>query len=310
MRSVVSMLSLSLLSLTVGCSVFRTGNERHVDTRVWTGTPKAMELVDHINKNAARIQTLECTQLDVDGMAQGQKFSLSDGALACQKPAKSGVGPNFRLTGFVIGQREVDIGSNGEEFWYWIKRNPQPYVYHCTYTDFRSGKAQIGFPFQPEWIAEALGMGECDPSKTYEVRDGGRKEIVELVERSESPQRQPVFKVTAFHRGNGKDRGPHVVTRYLQDANGKPICIARTEDIQVDGLTGAYVPRIVRLECPMEQMQLKLTLSKVQVNGTIDAARSAALFTRQSLGTLPGYDLARGPDSPSNGIRPAGGAYR
>lgn len=309
MRPVLFGLVLTLLMGAKGCHLIRSSsgpNTPPSDPRVWAGTPKAHDLVQLVNANARLVSSLECSRLSIDAKVDNQSIG-AEGSLACQKPASPGAGPNFRMDAVVLGKREVDIGSNGQEFWYWIRQTPQPYVYHCSYADFRAGKAHMPFPFQPEWIVEALGIGEYDPAKTYEVRASGN--VIELIERTVNPQGQPVFKVTVFQRG--REGVPRVAARVLRDAKGNTICMARNEEMTRDGLTGADIPYIVRLSWPQEKMELKLTLNKPQVNVAFDAARAAAVFTRQSLNGLPGYDLARGPDAPRNGdIRQAGGAGR
>ncbi len=298
--------ALGLLGLSVGCDRWTRSDDRHVDNRAWSGTPKAEELVRSLNANAARVKSLECADLVLDGKGDGQSFG-ADGSLACQKGAAPGVAPNFRMDATVLGHREVDIGSNGQEFWYWIGRAPEPYVFHCAYTDFRAGKARMPFPFQPEWIVEALNIAEYDPTKTYEVREGPAKSnTVELIEATRSPQGEPVYKVTVFNRGGGRDRGPQVAARELRDAKGARICVAQNLEMQRDGLTGAEIPRVVRLNWPQQKMELKLTMNKVKVNGALDGA----LFTRNNLRNIAGYDLARGPDAPANGIQRAGGVGR
>ena len=46
---------------------------------------------------------------------QGNELPIGlDALLACQKPR------DFRLKGSIGGKQVVDIGSNDDEFWYWI----------------------------------------------------------------------------------------------------------------------------------------------------------------------------------------------
>ena len=306
MRPVLTRAALGIMVLTAGCDRWTRQDNRHVENRVWTGAPRAEELVRTLNDNARRITSLECLDMEIDAKQDGQPVGLS-GSLACQKPPAPGTPPNFRMEARMVGKREVDIGSNAQEFWFWVARAPEPNVYFCSYEDYRAGRARLPFPFQPEWIVEALGVGEYDPNVKYEVKDHER--VVDLKERAVSPQGQAVWKITRFNK-SPKRGEPRVQARYLVDEKGKTICEARTAQVQVDGTTGAEVPRVVTLSWPQDKMELKLTMSRVRVNTLVDSARSAALFSRRDLGNMRNVDLARGPDTPTSNIRPAGAVLR
>jgi hypothetical protein len=232
----------------------------------------------------------------MDCTSNGQSVGLR-AAMACQKPR------NFRMKAQLMGSTAVDLGSNDQEFWYWISKADPPYLFHCSYEDFARGQARMPFPFQPDWIMEALGIAEYDPSKAYEVVANGQ--AIDLVERTVSPQGQPVRKVTRLSRG--RNRQLQVTAHLLQDAQGKEICSAFVTDVQQDAATGALLPRHVQLVWPAERLRMKLRLDQVAVNpGSITGDRVALLFNRPSLRDVPSYNLARGLDAPSGGLQPAG----
>ena len=72
----------------------------------------------------------------------------------------------------------MDIGSNNEEFWFWISQAKDDdgvaRVHYCSYADMAAGKARMPFPFQPDMIVAALGMGEYDPQKEYTLREDAK----------------------------------------------------------------------------------------------------------------------------------------
>jgi hypothetical protein len=314
MRSVCTGLALVLLMLSqAGCipKAFQSKNTQSNVSRLPSGTPRPEQLVAYLNHNAHLVRSLETIGREgmyIDARQDGQTPVGLSGNLACQKSATPGAPANFRLVAHVLGKNEVDIGSNSQEFWYWIARAPQPYVFHCSYADFRAGKAQMPFPFQPEWIVEALGIAEYDPNRRYLVREA--RLTYDLIEETTAPNGQPVRKVTVFNRGEVRGRLPQVAGRVLQDAQGREICSAWVTEVQSDARTGAVLPRVVKLRWPMEKVELAMTLKDVRVNGDIRPERAAALFSRQSL-NLPAYDLAQGrPDATSSGLIPAGGFTR
>src|SRR5262249_39505506 len=141
-----------------------------------------------------------------------------EGFLACQKAARPGTPANFRLQADALGSSEVDVGSNSQEFWFWIKRSPQPYVYYCAYTDFEkvAARGRLPFPFQPEWVVEALGMAEYDAHQKYEVNDTS-KDTYDLVQRTKSPRGTDVVKVIAFRKAPRPGTSP-VAAHILYEA--------------------------------------------------------------------------------------------
>lgn len=304
MRHVPLALGLGSLLLGAGCNQFqplRGAQTAQPVARISTATPNAGQLVDYLNANARLIQSLDCGDLGLDA-SQGtgihkQGAGLS-GWLVCQKPR------NFRMGGKVLGNQAVDMGSNGQEFWYWISKAEPPYLFHCSYDDFAKGQVQMPFPFQPEWVMEALGMAEYGPAENYKVN--ATQTSLELVEEAKTAQGTAVRKVTVFSRGQAQGTVPQVTAHILQDDKGKEICVAQITEVRQDRATGAIIPHRVRLWWPKEQMELKMKLDGVAVNGAIPEQRAAALFTRPRLRDVQSYDLARGLDQPAGQVQRTG----
>ncbi|NBS90586.1 hypothetical protein EBS67_11400 [bacterium] len=165
----------ALLSLMVGCNSWPGLRDRDNSRNTPNETPTAQQLVSYLNNNGQRVQAIQCNQVSIDAKQGNQTAPGLDGLMVCQKPK------NFRLKAKVIGQPAVDIGSNNQEFWYWISKvEPVPYVFHCNYDELEKGNVRLPFPFHPDMIVSALGMGEYDPSKQYEVKVN--QQNVELVE--------------------------------------------------------------------------------------------------------------------------------
>jgi hypothetical protein len=263
--------------------------------------PTAAALVGYLNDNARRIQTVDCRELDLDAKQKLQAVGLS-GWMVCQKPR------NFRLGANVAGSQMVDLGSNDREFWFWISKAEPPYLFHCSYDDFARGSAQMPFPFQPEWIIEALGIAECRAPENYQVVPQGN--TLQLIEQSVSAQGKPVRKIVVFNRHTVQPPQPQVMAYILQDASGKEVCGAYITEVAQDRATLAILPRRIRLVWPEEKMELRMKLDQVTVNGTIAPERSARLFTRPTLANVPSYDLARGLDPAPGALRRTSGWMR
>lgn len=298
--------ALALLVLT-GCTTWpllrsNNGGSGVGPARMPTETPTAAALVAYLNDNSRRVQSLECRGLDLDCRQRSQAVGLS-GWMVCQKPK------SLRMGGKVLGHPAVDMGSNDQEFWYWISKADPPYLFHCSHQDLAQGQARVmPFPFQPDWVVEALGIGEYGPPENYQV--AVRASTVELVQRATSPQGQPIRKVTVFNRGQVRGTAPQVMAYLVQDANGRDMCAAYITETQQDRATGAVLPRRVRLIWPAEQIELKMKLDEVTVNPQMDEQRVSRLFTRPTMAGIQSYDLARGLDGPTGPLQRAGGLMR
>jgi hypothetical protein len=288
------------LSLTTGCSGFKPGPKpgpTPVGARLDLRQPTPAALVAYLNDNSRQIQSLRAEDVTLD-CRQGRDSGVVTGRLDCQRPR------NFRLTAKVVGQPTVDIGSNDQEFWYWISRAQPPYVYHCTHDALARGGVRMPFPFQPDMILTAMGLGEYDPQKKYDVKTTAN--TVELIEQTTSPQGQPVQKVVVFNRTPARGDQPQVIAHVLRDANGRKICEANITHAVRDRATGAELPRRVHLIWPDQQIEMKMKLDDIRVVAA-DPQLAQSLYTRRNLNS-PGYDLARGqPDQPVGEVQRVGG---
>jgi hypothetical protein len=256
--------------------------------------PDAASLVNYLNQNAARVQSVKA-EINVDCKADRQSIALG-GLMACQKPRE------FRLKGKVVGQPAVDIGSNNEEFWYYLSKAEPPYVYKCSYEKLATGKVRVPFPFQPDMVLTALGMAEYDPKGTYEVRASAK--TLELIQDATSATGQPVKKIVVFNRMLSAPGQPQILAHAMRDMKGNLICQAHIRRIQVDRATGAIIPTKVLLEWPAQKVKLDMDLSGVQVNA-INKQAAGRLFTRSDL-NYSTYDLATGMVTTPTGLQRAG----
>jgi hypothetical protein len=252
-----------------------------------------------MDDNAQRINTLRCDDMEVmvqRGLGVVQKISLP-GKVACQRPR------NFRMDAGAIGSSEVDLGSNDQEFWFWIKRNDPPYQFYCPYSALTEGKGlKIPFPFQPEWVMETLGMGNYGPATRYQL-------VVEpdrykLIERTQGPQGNMVRKIIVFNKWEARGNAPQV-TDYLliDDRTNQEICSAKITEVQT-GPQGGVVPRRMVLYYPEAKVRMTLTMPRASFN----TALPPTLFVRQPLRSGPSYNMATGRlDSQPSGFQRAGG---
>jgi hypothetical protein len=252
----------------------------------------APTVVASLNDNARRIQSLSSNDLDMT-CSQGIETINLRASLVCQKPR------NFRLHGKMMQSTVVDMGSNDQEFWWWISKANPPHLYHCSHEEFTRSQGRIQLPFQPDWIMEALGMSEFDPRKAYTlVPKGNNLELVDIVV---APDGRQVRKVTMLSR---KGNQVQVIAHLLQDDKGKEICSARVLQMQRDPATDAMLPRKVEMNWPAEKVKLVVTLNEIGVNTALPQG-NGRLFQRPALEGVRTVDLARGFEPTSQPIRRA-----
>jgi hypothetical protein len=258
--------------LGTGCNIFRARPEPP-DAKappIPTGQldkPTPDLLVTYLNREAAKLQSIQTTDLTIDVRSQGNSVSL-DGTLLCQKPRY------FKLTGKKFGSQEVLVGSNEDRFWFYVKRDPSDALYFCSHTEYANGtSAELPFPFQPEWVLEDATL-----------------------------RGQRIRKVTVFYKGRAHGEQPQVKARMMYDDRDRLICQATVKSvtrIPTDRGGSVTVPQIIKLEWPAQDTELVLDLGRVQVNRQL----AMESFQMPRLGSKQ-VDLAR--DRPtSRGVVPA-----
>jgi hypothetical protein len=259
------------------------------------GKPTVESLVGYLNQNAAKVQNLRAA-VQIDCSADRQSVELS-GHLACQKPL------DFRLKANVVGKPAIDLGSNSSEFWYWISMDKPPYVYHCSHADYSKGRVRLPFPFQPDMVIAALGIGEYDPNGKYKLET--TKEAIELHQDTVGPTGQPIRRVTGFNNMKVTAGRPLILGHKLLDSKGKLVCKATVQTVTVDRETQAVLPSVVTIEYPEQKLSMKLMMSNITTN-CLTKDRVPVLFSRTDLSQLDSFDMARGVVDGASTLRQAG----
>lgn len=307
MRLRIALAGMAALTLVSGCQWFKdkftnTGSNNN-GSFTSREKPRAQDLVDYLNADAQRIDSIVVQELDVDARRGLITFGLN-GWLAAQKPNNFRMGAKLPAS----GGPAADIGSNEREFWFWMAKSDPPHLFYCNHQEVQH--AELPFPFHPTWVMEALGMATIPPGGDFRV-DAKQRGTIELIERTRSPQGQPVQKITVFNSQTVGGTQPQVVARRLVDERGKDIAIARITEMQRDPRSGVAVPRRIAFEYPAERLTLTLTLDQALVNQPIDATTAQNWFTRPYLDGVQSIDLAnaRRQNSayPASALRPTSG---
>jgi hypothetical protein len=293
MRPLVTIAGISLLALAAGCTSSRWGFINRPKDQPVQGEPPTKEaIVAYLNDNASRIQSFRSDDLSMTVHAGAIPVTLS-GNLMTQKARDATQKPrDFRMSGNLAASRMVDLGSNSDEFWWWISKDKPPDQYYCSYRDLQEGRVRaLPFPIQPEWIMETLGLGPYGPAEKYEMDYDDYN--LKLIERTRTPLGQAVRKVVVMKRApQDVKRGNPQVAEYLllDDATGKELCSAQITQVQV-GNNGAVLPRRLELRCAIgsEKVRLDMRFEGVSINAPLPPTA----FVRQPMQGVRSVDLAR-----------------
>ncbi len=174
---------------------------------------------------------------------------------------------------------EVDLGSNNEQFWFWVKQGKPPALYYCRHDQFATSAARQIIPVEPEWLIDALGVTTLDPA----LQHTGPFPVGQGRLRIETRLPGPTGELTRVMIVN-EARG-WVLEQHLYDGRRMPIATALASGHVRDPLSGAYLPRSVKIQWPATQFEMTIEMRNVAVNQL--AGDPAQLF---ALPTYPGFN--------------------
>jgi hypothetical protein len=278
-RYLLLALLLAMLAGQSGCAwLQRTFAHREPPPLVLPPGAGLEQVIAAVNRNNSQIQSLYSSSATLSSPG----YPTLRAHFAYQRPCFFRLRAETSITG-----PEVDLGSNAQLFWFWIKRNQPPAIYFCRHDQYATSQARQMIPIQPNWLVEALGTLEIDPNLRHSgpYRDKGNR--VSIRTTLDTPD-GPNMKITVIDAVSA-----WVLEQQIYDANGKLRARSVAEDYRRDPRTGLYVPTAVRVECPAVQFSMRIDLGDVQVNQPlVDAGE---LWT---LPTMPGYqaiDLGNSP---------------
>jgi hypothetical protein len=253
------------------------------------------EFIAEHNRNAESIQSLKARPSI--GVATGRRLRFHvDGHLALQRPR------NFKLEVAHQAVPKADIGSNAEEFWYWVVSEDadNKSIYWCNYSELES--SNLPFTYQPDWIIDALGLKPITPDEAARIQvhrgvDAGTTRLTFPVVRNQGEpySREMVvsnadrrIKKLVIYSEKPRDRIAEAVP-----SNYQPYTVAGTGSDRAK----CYLPQKIKLDWKREQLVLDVALGEdVQIN-QLDRSIGADLFTEPD---IPGYtrrnlaELSRG----------------
>jgi hypothetical protein len=213
--------------------------------------PSVTQVIDAVNRNNGPIQSFSTSQASLSSPGMGPTLRAN---VAFERQKR------LRLRADFMSMPELDLGSNDDGFWFWVKRNQPPAVYWCRHDQFAASAARQMIPVEPEWVIESLGIGVFDPSLPHQGPYQLPNNRLEIRTVRETPQ-GPCLKVTIVDASQA-----WILEQRLHDAQGRMLAASATSRHRQDPATGLWMPQQVQINCPLAQFSLKLDLGPVQIN--------------------------------------------
>lgn len=232
--------------------------------------PTLDQVIAAVHDNTMRVRSLTSTQavLVVPGVPR-----LS-ARIAVEPPRRFRLQAQTTLTG-----PELDIGSNDDLFWMWLRQHKPPIIAFCRHDRYAQSQARQLIPIRAEWMPELVGLVNFRPEDAhdgpYPLPDG-RLEIRSRV----AIDNEEILKSTILDSTTGL-----VAEQHLFTPTGERIASVRTSRYSVDPASGAALPHQVEVSWPSSGIDFKLEMSSITVNGA--SPDPAALW---QMPAYPGYE--------------------
>ena len=247
--------------------------------------PPLEEVVSHLNRNTDRLQCWQANRVGV----KYDKWTFT-GMIAVEK------GRHLRLVVNSLRGNEVDLGSNDERFWVWC-RDMDPSFVTCKHENMDAARQQMGIPFEPDWLMQALGV-EPLPTSGVTMETDPSNQQARLEEKVISAHGLPLRRDILIDLKRGI-----VLEHSLYNYDGVRIARAKLTDHRLDKTSGVVLPHKVVLDWPQNKMSLTLTLGEVRINSGAIASRLWEM-PESSNSQVVHLDSGIKPKTISMGIRP------
>ena len=226
--------------------------------RTLPANPSLDQIIAAVHDNSQRVRSYMAPQavLAVPGVPR-----LS-ARVACEPPRR------FRLQARTsVGGDELDIGSNDDLFWLWIRRHQPPVMLFCRHDRYDQSAARRLLPIRAEQMPELLGLVTFAPEDRHEgpfPLPDGRVEIRSHLGEGTAaagPPAQRLVRSTILDGVTGLVQEQHLFTE-----DGRRIASARTTGHRVDAASGAALPRTVEVQWPEPGIEFTLEITSVATN--------------------------------------------
>jgi hypothetical protein len=268
-RLLVAVSLLALLGGDTGC-LFRT---RAVEIRTSTAklqTASRQELLDRINTEAAKIQTLNATVDIATSVGGEKKGTITDyqeirGYILVRKPDM------LRMIGLfpIVRNRAFDMVSDGSEFRLSIPAKNKFYVGHNN-VNHPTGSSLENL--RPQVIYTALLLPAIDPKTDIAVLEDSSELIYDAKKKKNLEQPDYVIDVLQ-HEGDDWYLARKVIFDRTTLAPHEQIIFDHKGAVATDAIyqvyqdyNGVKFPNVIEINRPQEEYSIRLTVVKLVIN--------------------------------------------
>ena len=209
------------------------------------------QIIQVVHDNTSRVRTYMAPQatLSVPGVP---KLSAQ---VACEPPRRFRLRAQTAVTG-----SELDIGSNDDLFWLWIRRHEPPVLLFCRHDQYAQSSARRLLPLKADWMPELLGLVSFRPDEHHDgpfpLADGK----LEIRSRIRSDDGE-LTRSTLLDGTTGL-----VLEQHLFSPTGERLASVRTSKHRVDQNSGAALPRRVEVSWPASGIDFTLDIANLSTN--------------------------------------------
>jgi len=268
LRSRILLITLLAVPLT-GC-LFRSRKVERIVSTAPLKSATQQELIDYLNSQAARIQSMQAT-VDIDTSVGGiRKGKVTDyqqirGYLLARKPAM------LRMIGLlpIVRNRAFDMVSDGNQFKLWI---PPKNRFIVGRNDIPSHNPEQPLEsLRPQQIYDAVLLPAIDPASEIAVMENDMEVVTDAKGRKVEQANYVIEIIQKTDRGwflsrkinfSRTDLLPHRQFIYDQDGN-------LTTDVRYEAYkdeTGVNFPGQIEIWRPQEEYDITLTIVKLELN--------------------------------------------
>jgi hypothetical protein len=217
--------------------------------------PTLQEIMSVVNANAARVRSFTIQNATLSGSG----FPNLQASIFAERPRRF----RLRASHVLSSGAELDLGSNDELIWFWMRRSDPKEMYFCRHDQLAGSPIQRMLPMRPERIIDAFGLATFDPADSHQPptpHGAGQLQIRSTIEGPEGPTTRVAIV---------DSRMGWILEQHLYDASGKHLASVRSSQYALDPTSAAYLPRHIELESPEAQMTLAIDIGYWQTNQLI-----------------------------------------
>ena len=248
------------------------------------------QVITAVNANAVKIQSLQTNNasISVPGMpgVPSLRGNLAAERTQAGQPGRIRLQASTALTG-----AEVDLGSNDQLFWLWVRRNQPPAVYYARHDQFAGSQAQQMMPIQPEWLLDALGFAQFNPGDFHDGPTPHGKGTLEIRSVMNTPMGQ-LTKNTVVNSSTAQ-----ILEQHVYAANGTLLASSIAKSHRYYPEAGVSLPQEISIQMPAAQLSLNIDMGTVAINALASAPQ---LWTMPTPDGVPLMDLGNPAAPPGN----------